>query len=37
MQKRLVLDRRASELNYIFHFSPSDSFQPHITFMFCTA
>jgi hypothetical protein len=34
MQQHLVLDCGASELDDVFHFRPSDSSQPHITFMF---
>ena len=37
MQQLRLLQRGTPELHDVLHSSPSDSFQPHITFMFCTA
>jgi hypothetical protein len=37
VKQRRVFERSATKFDYEFHRSPSASFQPFITFMFCTA
>ena len=37
VEQRRVFERSTAKFDYEFHRSPSASFQPYITFMFCTA
>ena len=37
VQQLRLFQRGAAELHNVLHSNPSDSFHPHITFMFCTA